>query len=71
VTTHNAKLNDQATRNAQIRVLAMQYALQSQPQEQVETVDELIARAERIFEFMKDTQPVSSLAVVHSMPEPA
>jgi hypothetical protein len=69
MTTANAKLNAQADRNAQIKVLAMQYALQAM--KDTDDMDITIVNAGKIYEFMKDTASVTSLEVVRNLPESA
>jgi hypothetical protein len=66
MTTQNARLNEQATRNAQMKVLAMKYAIDAKVDG--EAPADLVARAKAIFEFMEDTAPVSSLEVVKNFP---
>jgi hypothetical protein len=66
MTTANARLNAQNERNTQIKVLAMKYAIDAKSDG--EAPDVLIARAQAIFEFMKDDAPVNSLEVVKSFP---
>jgi hypothetical protein len=69
MTAANAKLNAQSERNAQIKVLAMQYALQARAE--TEDMEVTIANAGKIYEFMKDTASVTSLEVVRTLPESA
>jgi hypothetical protein len=65
MTTTNARLNAAQDRNAQIKVLAMQYALQNRRPE--ETMDDTIANAGKIFEFMRE-QP-TSLELARNLPQ--
>lgn len=68
MTTQNARMNEQAKHNAQIRVLAMQYAIGCRP-EGPETTEALLARAEAIYDFMKDTTAAGgTLEVVKTFP---